>query len=355
MENYPARYWRKLADGKIRCELCPRLCRLNDGQRGLCFVRQRHGERLFLKTYGRSSGFCIDPVEKKPLNHFYPGTPVLSFGTTGCNLSCKFCQNWDISRADQWDRSIERAMPDEIAETALKFRCKSVALTYNDPIVFLEYGLDVAAECRKRGIKVVAVTSGFLCEKPREEFFSGIDAANVDLKAFSPSFYRRLTGGDLQPVLETLVYLRRSTDVWLEITNLLIPGENDSADEVSALSEWVLTELGADTPLHFSAFHPDYKMAHIPATPVGTLIEARNIALERGLRYVYTGNVRYPPGDTTFCPACGKTLIERDRYRLSVYNVTAEGRCNRCDALLAGHFDAEPGTWGAKRKPIRIH
>ena len=245
-------------------------------------------------------------------------------------------------------------MPDEIAQAAIEYCCKSVALTYNDPIVFLEYGRDVALECRRRGIKVVAVTSGFINKEPREALFSCIDAANIDLKAFTASFYRKLTGGDLQTVLELLTYLRGNTNIWLEITTLLIPGENDTSSELSALSKWVLTELGPDTPIHFSAFHPDYKMMHLPATPLKTLVKARNIALEQGLRYVYTGNVHYPPGDTTFCKTCTATLIERDWYRLSTYNITTDGRCNQCGTSVAGHFAPQPGTWGAKRKPIQI-
>ncbi len=354
MSDYTARYWHTMPNGKIQCDLCPRACRLNDGQRGLCFVRQRLGDQLVLITYGRSSGFCIDPIEKKPLNHFYPSTPVLSFGTAGCNLSCSFCQNWDLSRSKAFDRLTERADPQAIASAAASEGCRSVALTYNDPVIFLEYGKDVAEACHQIGVKVVAVTNGYLNEAPREEFFSFVDAANVDLKAFSDDFYRRLTGGDLQTVLNTLIYIKKETKVWLEITTLLIPDENDGPAELRQLSEWVCNELGPETPLHFSAFHPDFKMTGKHATPIDSLIKAREIALNTGMHHVYTGNVYYTPGDTTFCRNCGKVLIERDWYNLTSYQLTKSGCCKYCGTQLGGHFATGPGSWGSKRKPIRI-
>ena len=234
----PGRYWRRLDDGRIQCDLCPRFCRLRDGQRGLCFVRARQGDQMVLTTYGRSSGYCVDPIEKKPLNHFLPGTPVLSFGTAGCNLACKFCQNWDISKSREIHTLADRADPETIAEAAEGLGCRSVAFTYNDPVIFLEYAVDVAAACRERGIKTVAVTAGEICEEPRAEFFAAMDAANVDLKAFTDRFYRKICGARLEPVLDTLRYLRHETDVWFELTTLLIPGENDSPEE-----------LGRDDPL----------------------------------------------------------------------------------------------------------
>lgn len=354
MADYPARYWHKRADGKIQCDLCPRFCRLKEGQRGMCFVRQRLNDQMILVTYGRSSGFCIDPIEKKPLNHFYPSTSVLSFGTAGCNLNCKFCQNWDISRSREFDRLSEKAGPMAIAEAAASENCKSVALTYNDPVIFLEYGKDVADACHEKGVKVVAVTNGYISPKAREEFFSFVDATNIDLKSFSESFYKSLTGGDLQTVLDTLVYVKRNTGVWIEITTLLIPGENDSDQEIKQLSEWVFNELGPDVPLHFSAFHPDFKMRDKSATPLKTIVTARDIALQTGLRHVYTGNVHYSLGDTTFCGQCGKTLIEREWYNLVSYQLTEAGCCQNCGTKLAGNFDKTPGTWGSKRKPIRI-
>jgi pyruvate formate lyase activating enzyme len=306
------RYWHALDDGRIQCDLCPRYCRLHEGQRGLCFVRENRDGRVVLTTYGRSSGFCVDPIEKKPLNHFLPGTPVLSFGTAGCNLACKFCQNWDISKSREIDTLAASASPEMIAETAQRLDCRSVAFTYNDPVIFLEYAVDTALACRARGIRTVAVTAGYICDKPRREFFAHMDAANVDLKAFSDDFYHRLTGARLDPVLDTLRYIHDETDCWLEVTTLLIPGQNDGDAELQALAGWMLAHLGPDVPLHFSAFHPDFKLRDIPPTPLATLQRARRIARQAGLHYVYVGNVHDAEGDSTWCPACGG----RDRTRL---------------------------------------
>jgi pyruvate formate lyase activating enzyme len=349
-----ARYWHPLEDGRLQCDVCPRFCKLQDGQRGLCFVRAREGDGMVLTTYGRSSGFCIDPIEKKPLNHFLPGTPVLSFGTAGCNLTCKFCQNWDISKAREVDRLNDWASPAAIAETAQRMGCRSVAFTYNDPVIFLEYAVDTARECRSRGIKTVAVTAGYVTEAARREFFAGMDAANVDLKAFTDDFYHRLCGGHLAPVLETLEYLKHETSVWLEITTLLIPGANDGDAEITALSRWIVEHLGPDVPLHFSAFHPDWKMTDTPATPPATLTRARSLALAAGVRFVYTGNVHDKTGGSTWCPGCGALLIERDWYRLGRWGLTADGRCRSCGIAIPGLFEARPGDWGAKRQPVRL-
>jgi pyruvate formate lyase activating enzyme len=352
--GYPARYWHGLEDGRIQCDLCPRFCRLHEGQRGLCFVRMREGDSLVLTTYGRSSGFCIDPIEKKPLNHFLPGTPVLSFGTAGCNLTCRFCQNWDISKSREIDTLADAASPEAIAEAAVRTGCRSVAYTYNDPVIFLEYAVDVARACRDRGIFNVAVTAGYISPEPRRELFRWMDAANVDLKAFSEDFYRNLCTGSLQPVLDTLVYLRHETRVWFEITTLLIPGENDSESEIDALTRWVVRELGPDVPLHFTAFHPDWKMLDHPPTPPQTLTRARRIGLANGLRYVYTGNVHDVEGQSTWCHHCGKLLIERDWYRLGAWNLSPEGACAFCGTPCAGRFEAVPGTWGARRQRVRL-
>ena len=351
---FPGRYWHRLDDGRLQCDVCPRLCRLHDGQRGLCFVRARDGDRIVLTTYGRSSGFCVDPIEKKPLNHFLPGTPVLSFGTAGCNLTCKFCQNWDISKSREWDTLCDTATPEMIAEAAVATGCRRVAFTYNDPVIFLEYAVDAAEACHARGIRTVAVTAGYICPEPRAEFFAHMDAANVDLKGFTESFYQRLCSGHLQPVLDTLVYLKRQTDVWFEITTLLIPGENDSEEELQALTRWVVDTLGADVPLHFSAFHPDWKMMDTPPTPPATLTRARRIALENGVRYAYTGNVHDPDGDATHCHGCGKVVIGRDWYELTAWHLTDEGRCRFCGAACSGVFDGPPGTWGRRRQPVRL-
>ena len=350
----PARYWHLLGDGRIQCDLCPRFCRLHEGQHGLCFVRKFEGEALVLTTYGRSSGFCIDPIEKKPLNHFFPGTSVLSFGTAGCNLACKFCQNWDISKSRRLQTLSDQANPEAIALAAHHHGCRSVAYTYNDPVIFLEYAVDVAQACRERGIRNVAVTAGYICDDPRREFFSSMDAANVDLKAFTEGFYWKLTKGHLQPVLDTLLYLRHETDVWLEITTLLIPGENDSEGEVEALSQWIVGQLGPDVPLHFSAFHPDWKMLEYRHTPAATLQRARSIAKRNGLRYVYTGNVHDVDGQSTYCHGCGRMLVERDWYELGRWDLDPSGACRYCGAKCAGRFETAPGKWGSRRLPVRM-
>lgn len=349
------RYWRKLDDGKLQCMVCPRYCSLADGQRGVCYIRQRRGDQLVMTSYGRAIGLCIDPIEKKPLNHFYPGSSVLSFGTAGCNLSCKFCQNWDMSKSREADLRSEPAPPDAIARAARRFGCKSVAFTYNDPVPFLEYAVDTARLCRESGVRTVAVTAGFIAgDGPREEFFSHMDAANVDLKSFNDNFYRDLCGGELQPVLDTLLYLRQETEVWFEITTLIIPGYNDSTKEIADLSNWVATNLGTQTPLHFTAFHPDYRLTSIPGTPPETLTRARDIAAKNGLRYVYTGNVHNIHGSSTYCHRCGERLIGRDWYELTCWNLTDEGRCNKCGEPCAGRFDGPPSEWGRRREPVRL-
>lgn len=352
--NYTARYWHWLDDGRMQCDLCPRDCRLHEGQRGACFVRIRQGEQMILTTYGRSSGFCIDPIEKKPLNQFYPGSSVLSFGTAGCNLACKFCQNWDISKSRDMDRLMDQASPEAIARAAAKNECKSVAFTYNDPVIFAEYAMDVADACHARGIQTVAVTAGYIHDQPRRDFFAKMDAANVDLKAFTDEFYFKLTGSHLQPVLDTLLYLKHETRVWFEITTLLIPGHNDSTEEITAMCRWLMKELGPEVPLHFSAFHPDHKMQDVPATPPTTLVRARHIALQEGMHYVYTGNVHNIEGDTTFCPGCHAPLIVRDWYLIKKYRLDAKGHCPDCGAAVAGRFDAKSGHFGRQRIPIAI-
>jgi pyruvate formate lyase activating enzyme len=348
------KYWHHLEDGRIQCDVCPRECKLGEGQRGLCFVRARQEDQIVLTTYGRSSGFCIDPIEKKPLNHFLPGTPVLSFGTAGCNLACRFCQNWDISKSREIDTLADAASPETIAKAAKKLGCRSVAFTYNDPVIFLEYAIDVAIACHEHGIKTVAVTAGYMNQEPRADFYRHMDAANVDLKAFSDSFYEKLCAGHLQPVLDTLFYLKHETDVWFEITNLLIPGENDSDKELGELTEWVARELGPAVPVHFSAFHPDYKMLDYSRTPPATLARARNIALDNGLQYAYTGNVFDELGDSTYCHSCGFKLIGRNWYVLTSWNLSEDGRCQNCGTECVGVFEKAPGKWGSKRQPVRL-
>ncbi|WP_243286530.1 AmmeMemoRadiSam system radical SAM enzyme [Geothrix terrae] len=349
-----ARWWHRLDDGRLQCDLCPRDCKLGEGQRGACFVRQNLGGGMVLTTYGRSSGFCVDPIEKKPLNHFLPGSRVLSFGTAGCNLMCKFCQNWDISKARDMDRLTDRASPDGIAGAAAASGCRSVAFTYNDPVIFAEYAMDVADACHERGLRTVAVTAGYMHAGPRRAFYAKMDAANVDLKAFTEGFYARLSAAHLQPVLDTLQYLRHETDTWLEITTLLIPGQNDSSEELAALSAWIARELGPDVPLHFTAFHPDYKMTDLPRTPTSTLTRAREIARAAGLRYVYTGNVHDATGGTTHCPGCQAALIVRDWYRIERNRLTAAGRCPDCGTKIPGHFETTALPFGNRRIPVTI-
>lgn len=348
------RYWHRLDDGRVQCDLCPRFCKLHAGQRGLCFVRANENDSIVMTSYGRSSGYCIDPIEKKPLNHFLPGTPVLSFGTAGCNLACKFCQNWDISKSREIDTLADAASPELIARVAKSMGCRSVAYTYNDPVIFHEYAIDVAKACHEVGVKSVSVSAGYVCPEPRAEFYQHMDAANIDLKAFTEDFYHKLTGGHLQPVLDTLLYLKHETDVWLETTTLLIPGKNDSEKEIEEMTQWVVEHLGPDMPMHFSAFHPDYKMMDVPPTPRETLIRAREIAIKNGVRYAYTGNMHHEEGDTTYCHGCGTKLIVRDWYELKDWQLDAQGRCRQCGTACAGVFEAEPGHWGARRQPVHL-
>lgn len=352
--RYPARWWHPLPDGRLQCDLCPRDCRLHEGQRGLCFVRAREGDAMVLTTYGRSSGFCIDPIEKKPLNHFLPGSAVFSFGTAGCNLACKFCQNWDISKSREMDRLMDQASPARLAEVAQESGCASVAFTYNDPVIFAEYAMDCADACHARGVKTVAVTAGYMHAAPRRAFYAKMDAANVDLKGFSDEFYFKQTGAHLQPVLETLEYLVHETDCWTEITTLLIPGLNDSDAELDALSRWVAGHLGPTVPLHFTAFHPDYKLVDLPPTPAATLQRARRIARANGLAHVYTGNVHDLDGGTTFCTGCGATLIVRDWHDVRRYELDAQGACRHCGSALAGRFAERAGGFGRRRIPVRV-
>lgn len=347
-----ADYWHAANDGRFVCDLCPRHCRLSPGQRGLCFVRAADEEGLYLDTYGRSSGFVIDPIEKKPLNHFHPGTSVLSFGTAGCNLTCKFCQNWDISKSREQDSLNASASPEAIATIARQRDCKSVAYTYNDPVIFAEYARDVAIACHDQGLYNVVVSAGYITPHARPDFFRHIDAANIDLKAFSESFYRKLCSAELDVVKETLVFLCHETDVWFEITDLVIPGENDSEDEIRAMCAWICETLRPDVPVHFTAFHPDYKMMDIPRTPPSTLARCRAIAFSEGLQHVYVGNVHDVNRQSSYCHHCGHRVIERDWHQLSRWSLTQQGACRRCLTPFPGRLNGPPGQWGRKRVPI---
>ncbi len=292
---------------------------------------------MVLDTYGRSSGFCIDPIEKKPLFHFHPGSRVLSFGTAGCNLGCRFCQNWEISKA-RYDGSLHtRASPEDIAASASSRQCRSVAFTYNDPVIFAEYAIDTARACREVGIDTIAVTAGYIAPEAREDFFAVMSATNIDLKAFNDEFYRKWCLARLAPVLETLEFVARETDAWLEVTTLLIPGVNDSDREIAEQSAWMVEHLGEQTPLHLTAFHPDYKMREASPTPASVLHRAREVAISSGLRNVYTGNIRDPRGSSTYCSHCDALLIERRGYSVTASGVS-KWRCVDCGAKVPGVF-----------------
>ncbi|HEY9785813.1 MAG TPA: AmmeMemoRadiSam system radical SAM enzyme [Candidatus Obscuribacterales bacterium] len=352
--NYPGRYWHYIEDGsKIHCDLCPRACVLKDGDRGFCFVRQNVDGEMILTTYGKSTGFCVDPIEKKPLNHFLPGSSVLSFGTAGCNLGCQFCQNWSISKSREIERLSEVATPEEIAKAAVRLGCRSVAFTYNDPVIWAEYAIDTAKACHELGVKTVAVTAGFITPEARPEFYSVMDAANVDLKAFTQLFYQKLCLARLDPVLDTLRWLKHETNVWFEITNLMIPDENDSPEEVQRMCDWILTNVGDSVPVHFTAFHPDFRMTNKQRTPAQTLNRAREIALKSGIKFAYTGNVFDEERQSTYCPNCKQLLIKRDWFELDTYRIKGN-RCSKCNAVIPGVFEERKGGWGRKRQPVII-
>jgi pyruvate formate lyase activating enzyme len=348
MEPYLARWAEKQADGRLLCTLCPRYCHLKAGQAGFCFIRENVDGQMVLKAYGRTTGFAVDPVEKKPLNHFLPGTPILSFGTAGCNLGCKFCQNWDISKARLDDKQSRPISPEEVIDLAVREGCPSVAMTYNDPVIWAEFAIDIAREAHRRGLKAVLVTAGYVTPEARPELFEHIDAANVDIKAFTDDFYHKVTFSHLEPVLDTLKWLKQGTKVWVELTNLMIPGLNDAPEETRQLAEWVGRELGDDTPLHFTAFHPDFKMLDRPRTPASTLTRARQIAREVGLKYVYTGNVHDTDGQTTRCPRCDAAIIARDWYAVDPVGL-AGSACAACGTVIAGVFERAQAAPGRRK------
>lgn len=333
-----ALWWHKEDDGRILCTLCPRLCRIGDGQAGFCYIRKNIDGKLYSLGYGTSTGFAIDPIEKKPLNHFLPGSGVLSFGTAGCNLGCRFCQNWSISKAKLDEAESLGATPEQVVQLATRNDAPSIAFTYNDPVIWGEFVIDIPRIARERGIKSVMVTAGYITPQARPEVFRFIDAANVDLKAFSERFYHKVTFSHLDPVLDTLKWLKNHTDIWFEITNLMIPGENDGPEETRRLCGWVVENLGDSVPLHFTAFHPDFKMTDKPRTPATTLKHAREIALSSGVKYCYVGNVDDDEGQTTFCPACGRALIRRSWHDVLEYHL--EGNRCPCGREIPGRFFA---------------
>ena len=353
-DYFPTQYWHTLEDGRVQCDLCPRHCQLREGKRGVCYIRMNLEGKIVLTSYGRSSGFCIDPIEKKPLNHFYPGSSVLSFGTAGCNLGCKFCQNWDISKSRQWDTLADAALPEPLALAALNKGCTSLAFTYNDPVIFMEYANDVAQAAHELGLKAVAVSAGYICPEPRVEFFKHMDAANIDLKGFTERFYRKICSGHLAEVLDTLLYLKHETQVWFELTNLLIPGENDSRGEIEQMCAWIAKHLGPEVPIHFTAFHQDFKMLDKPRTLPETLIKAREIALKNGLHYAYVGNVYDREHESTYCPGCGALLLERNWYQLGEYRLDHKGNCPDCGTDIAGIWTDQRGDFGPNRIPVKM-
>ena len=336
--NYKeAKWWETQDNGKILCTLCPRYCTIGEGQKGFCFIRENIEGTLYAIGYGRPIGFAVDPIEKKPLSHFYPGTPVLSFGTAGCNLGCKFCQNWTTSKSQYDDLNSTEASPEDVVKLAEQYKCPSIAYTYNDPTIFGEYVIDVSQKAHEAGIKNVMVTAGYIDKEARKDVYRYIDAANVDLKAFTENFYHKITFSHLQPILDTLLWLKNETDVWFEITTLLIPGENDSPEEITMMCDWIVKNLGVDVPIHFTAFHPDFKMRDKTRTPASTLTMARNIAMKAGINYVYVGNVHDLEGQTTYCPNCNEPLIVRDWHSV-LNNKLKDGRCIKCNTPIAGRF-----------------
>jgi pyruvate formate lyase activating enzyme len=337
MEKVLAKWWEPTDNDKILCTLCPRYCKIGDGQTGFCFIRQNYDGKLYTIGYGRPTGFAIDPIEKKPLNHFLPGSTILSFGTAGCNLGCKFCQNWTMSKAKVDDSNSLKASPEEVVRLAKENNAPSIAFTYNDPTIFGEYVIDISKIAREENIKSVMVTSGYIDKEARKDVYKYIDAANVDLKAFTDRFYHRLTFSHLNDVLDTLIWLKNETDVWLEITTLLIPDENDSPEEIKKECDWILNNLGADVPLHFTAFHPDFRMRDKEQTPERTLTRARKIAISSGIKYCYIGNVVHTEGQTTYCPSCKEKLIRRNWHSI-VTNNLIDNRCGKCGEVIEGVF-----------------
>lgn len=334
---HAARYWEAASGGRVLCTLCPRGCRIGEGQDGFCFVRKNRDGRLVTSGWGRTTGFAVDPVEKKPLSHFYPGSTCLSFGTPGCNLGCRFCQNWNISKARSDDERTAPWDPERVVDLAVEAGSPAIAFTYNDPIIWAEYAIDVARAAHARGLKTIFVTNGYVGEAAREEIFEVMDATNVDLKAFTEVFYAKQTLAHLAPVLETLAWLAKQGKTWVEVTNLVIPGLNDDPSETRRLAEWVARHMGLCVPVHFTAFHPSCKMLDRPGTPPATLTRARETALDVGLRYVYTGNVHDPDGQATFCPGCGVAVIERDWHAVRKVRMRGDG-CAECGMKIAGRF-----------------
>jgi pyruvate formate lyase activating enzyme len=335
---HTARWWQTLPDGRIHCYLCPRHCHIGEGQHGFCFIRENVGGELMQLGYGRPAAIAMDPIEKKPLFHFHPGSAILSLGTAGCNLGCQFCQNFDISKARSVQQSSGHMSPQEIVDLAIAHHAPSVAFTYNEPTIWAEFVIDIAQAAHKAGLHTVMVSNGYITREAFFDVYQHIDAVNVDIKAFTENFYSKITLSHLAPVLDVLRWLRRETNVWFELTNLMIPGLNDAPEETKELSDWILGELGDDVPLHFTAFHPDYKMLDRGNTPPETIHRARLLAQARGLKYVYEGNIVTREGGNTVCPGCGRVIIRRSWHHVETCEVES-GRCLHCKTAIAGRFD----------------
>jgi pyruvate formate lyase activating enzyme len=334
---HEARWWESEPNGRVHCYLCPRHCHIHSGQSGFCFIRINQNGKLYSLGYGAPAALQVDPIEKKPLNHFLPGTRVFSMGTAGCNMGCFFCQNWDISKSRHDQVRSQPVPPEDVPLLALKHGCDSIAFTYNEPTIWGEYVIDICKSAKEYGLKTVMVTNGYITHEAFSEIYPYIDAANVDLKAFTENFYGKITLTHLQPVLEMLLWLRAETNVWFELTNLMISTLNDDPAETRKLSEWVLQNLGPDVPLHFTAFHPDFKLQDKPRTPLETLHQARKIALDTGLHYLYEGNI-YSDAASTYCPACHALLIRRSWHDVQL-NRLLKGKCPDCGHSIAGVWE----------------
>ena len=339
---HEGRWWEPMPDGRVHCYLCPRHCHIGEGQAGFCFIRMNQGGKLYSLGYASPAALQIDPIEKKPLNHFLPGTRVFSLGTAGCNMGCSFCQNWDISKSKSDQVHATHMPPEDVVALAIHNGCPSIAFTYNEPTIWGEYVIDICRAAREAGIRTVMVTNGYVTREAFHDIYDHVDAANVDLKGFTENFYGKVTLTHLQPVLDVLTWLKQETNVWLEITNLLIPSLNDDPAELRHLCEWITEHLGPDVPLHFTAFHPDFKLRDKPRTPPETLHAARRIALDAGLHFVYEGNIPSGAGDTN-CPGCGKILVCRSWHEV-LENSIQDGACPACGRLIPGQWTNQRGA-----------
>lgn len=331
-----ARYYEKLPNRKIKCLLCPRTCVIDDLERGYCGVRENRDGVYYTLVYGKPCTLHVDPIEKKPLFHFLPGSEALSIATAGCNVFCKFCQNWEISQSRPEQLPSLDFPPAKLVALTHEKKCPVIAFTYNEPVVFTEYMYDIAEKARGIGVHTAMISNGYIQTKPLKDLCRVLSAVKIDLKAFSERFYKELVSGQLQPVLDSLILLKQEK-IWLEIVYLVIPGQNDDPNELSSLCKWIYKELGSGVPLHFTRFYPQYRLTNVPATPLQTLHKARKIAQDAGLQFVYSGNVPGDPGENTYCSQCSELLIKRMGYAI-VENKIMSGQCPKCHTPI-------PGIW----------